>query len=551
MTAAILAAVFLWALITLPPRPAAAAGTVSDDVCRRTVAGAVHVHSTRSDGTGSVDAIADAASRAGLRFVVMTDHGDGTRPPDPPRYRSGVLVIDAVEISTKSGHYIALDMPMAPYPLGGEADAVVEDVARLGGFGVAAHPDSTKPELAWRDWSAPIDGLEWINLDSEWRDETRARLTRVAAHYFLRRGPAIASLLDRPVDTLKRWDGELARRPLVAIAGHDAHGGVLEGGGEGVGRILGIPSYDASFRAFSTRVILSREMTGTAADDARLVVDAIRHGRVFTAIDAVAGPAFVDYRATADGEHAAMGETIPFGRDARIEVRATVPDGGRIVLIRGGIEVKETSSDELSTTVGEPGAYRIEVRGRAAPGTPPVPWVVTNPIYLRGQASESVAGEPPYSIVREVPPNVRIEKDSTTTGTASASDGRLTLDYALGPGARANQYAALVLPMPQGGATANALAFDVRSSAPMRISAQLRFDALGGARWARSVYVSPSVARVVVPLQRMVSVGAAPQAPAFETASSILFVVDLTNAAPGQAGTVDISNLALARVLSK
>ena len=35
------------------------------------------------------------AARAGLKFIVFTDHGDATRTPDPPAYRSGVLCIDA------------------------------------------------------------------------------------------------------------------------------------------------------------------------------------------------------------------------------------------------------------------------------------------------------------------------------------------------------------------------------------------------------------------------------------------------------------------------
>ena len=66
---------------------------------------------------------------------------------------SGVLCIDAVEISTNAGHYIALGLGAAPYRLGGEASAVVEDVRRLGGFGIVAHPDSPRPALAWRDWT--------------------------------------------------------------------------------------------------------------------------------------------------------------------------------------------------------------------------------------------------------------------------------------------------------------------------------------------------------------------------------------------------------------
>src|SRR5262249_24937158 len=81
--------------LTVPPRrltlPAPADGTIS---------GILHVHTNRSDGSSGPDDIAAAAARAGLKFVVFTDHGDGTRTPNRPVYRSGVLCLDAVEIST-------------------------------------------------------------------------------------------------------------------------------------------------------------------------------------------------------------------------------------------------------------------------------------------------------------------------------------------------------------------------------------------------------------------------------------------------------------------
>ena len=86
------------------------------------VPGVIHVHSNRSDGRSAPDEVAAAAASAGLKFVIFTDHGDATRTPDPPTYRSGVLCIDAVEISTNGGHYLALDMPASPYPLGGETE---------------------------------------------------------------------------------------------------------------------------------------------------------------------------------------------------------------------------------------------------------------------------------------------------------------------------------------------------------------------------------------------------------------------------------------------
>ena len=64
----------------------------------------IHVHTNRSDGLSPPDQVAAAAARAGLKFLIFTDHGDATRAPDPPSYRSGVLCLDGVEISTNGGH---------------------------------------------------------------------------------------------------------------------------------------------------------------------------------------------------------------------------------------------------------------------------------------------------------------------------------------------------------------------------------------------------------------------------------------------------------------
>ncbi|HEU5142835.1 MAG TPA: CehA/McbA family metallohydrolase [Solirubrobacterales bacterium] len=547
LTAALVAAVFLFVVLTLPPRPVPAAGTVDDDLRRRTIAGAVHVHSTRSDGTGSVDEIAAAANRAGLRFVVITDHGDASRPPDPPQYRHGVLVIDAVEISTNQGHVIALDLPAAPYPLGGEARDVVEDVRRLGGFAIAAHPESSKPELRWTARDAPIDGVEWINLDSAWRDESRLRLVRAAIDYPLGPPSALASLLDRPGVTLDRWDAMTERRAVVAVAGHDAHGGVAEGGRGGWRRRLGVPSYEASFRTFALRTILPADLRGSAADDARVVVEAIKSGRTFTAIDAVATPAFIDFRAAAAGVPGLTGQTIPFAAGATVTVRATVPDGGRLVLFRGGSEVAQSTTDELTARADAPGAYRVEVRAGTAPGDPPVPWLVTNPIYLRAQpAADGEAGPQAAAFAAIDGAGAVVEKEPESEGTISKTAAGFSLAYRLRSGDRVSQYVAAALPMPQN-TDARALEFVGRSSSPMRLSVQLRFNELGGARWVRSVYLSPEPNRIVVPFAEMVPADRPSKPPQFPAASSILFVVDLTNAAPGQSGAAEISGLSLAK----
>ncbi|HEX2310051.1 MAG TPA: PHP domain-containing protein, partial [Vicinamibacterales bacterium] len=193
------------------------------DADSRTVRGSLHVHTNRSDGTGTVDDVAEAARRAGLRFVILTDHGDGTRAPAPPVYRAGVLVVDAVEISTTGGHYVALGLGRSPYRLAGEPRDVVDDVTRLGGFGVVAHPDSPKEELRWRDWTLPFEGIEWLNADSEWRNEGTLGVARALVTYWLRGPETITAGFDRPDTPFAEWDALSQYRRVIGVAGHDAH----------------------------------------------------------------------------------------------------------------------------------------------------------------------------------------------------------------------------------------------------------------------------------------------------------------------------------------
>jgi hypothetical protein len=550
VTAALVAAVFLFWLAILPPAPAVSTGALDSSLRQRTIAGAVHVHSTRSDGTADRDAIAAAAARAGLRFVVITDHGDATRAPDVPAYLHGVLMVDAVEISTNQGHYVALDVGRAPYPLGGEAATVVEDVRRLGGVGFAAHPYSGKPELQWTDWDSPIDGLEWLNFDSEWRDEPIRRLLLAALAYPLRKGPALATLLDRPSATLARWDGLASRRRLIGIAGHDAHGGwgrrTEEGGGYGV---PGIPSYEASFRTFAVRAVLNSPPSGDAQRDWRLLSEAIRAGRTFTAIDAVAGPAWIDYRATVNGVDVRMGESHLFAVPAELVCRATIPEGARMRLLKDGVEVASASSNELRFAPTEAGSYRVEVSAPRAPGSPPAPWIVTNPIYLTlpARAAEPTPRQPEFSPLLALDLPGHIEKHPSSSGRASLTAGHHQVDYELSSGARVSQFVALSIDLPPSLPEFDAVSFEARSVAPMRVSVQLRFNSAQGARWGRSVYVSNVASRFVLGVDSLRPLDGNPSRPPARSASSLLFVVDLTNAAPGAKGQFEITNLALGR----
>src|SRR5437588_319037 len=104
--AAFVAAVAVLVALTIPPRRLAL-----QPLDAETVPGILHIHTNRSDGTSGPEEIAAAAARAGLKFIVFTDHGDATRVPDPPQYRSGVLGLDAGASRSTGGvvdHWAAL-----------------------------------------------------------------------------------------------------------------------------------------------------------------------------------------------------------------------------------------------------------------------------------------------------------------------------------------------------------------------------------------------------------------------------------------------------------
>ena len=387
------AAIALFTLATLPPRQVHLESPGWQGSAYPVVRGAFHVHSLRSDGGGSLDEIAAAAARAGLQFVVLTDHGDGTRRPDRPTYREGVLCIDAVEISTSGGHFIAIDLPQAPSSIRGEPATVATEVARLGGFGIVAHPESPKPTLRWGDWSTVFGGIEWLNADSQWRNEPIGRLLRLLLQYPWRPPETMASLLDRPVDSLNRFDTLTRHRRIVALAGSDTHARVDAWRGDDDpdrAGMLNFPSYQQSFRTFAIRVELDEPLVGMATRDAAGLLRALKAGRVYTAIDALATPAPFEFSARSADLTARMGDELKINGPIALEARAAGPPGAEIALLRNGEVVLTTEAHTLRHTApAEPAVFRVEVRLPRAPGDPPVPWIVSNPIYVGG-----VAGEP-------------------------------------------------------------------------------------------------------------------------------------------------------------
>lgn len=549
--------VLLW---LLPPGSSTTAAPPAS-----TVRGAYHIHTNRSDGSGTPDDVAAAAARAGLQFIILTDHGDGTRAPDPPAYRSGVLTLDAVELNTTGGHYAALGMPAAPYPLAGSPDAVIEDVERLGGFGIAAHPGSPRPSLRWTGWDSAFDGLEWINGDSEWRDESRLPIARALATYLFRAPQSMATLLDRPDAVLAQWDRLAQQRRVIAIAATDAHArlGFSQRTDPDVSAIhLPMPGYTATFRAFSNHVVLDAPLSGQAAGDAARLISALRNGRLYSVIDALASPGGLTFSAASGPNRAEMGDHLSIVDEVQLRASVSAPRGTRIVLLKNGQRVQEVTDGILEMNGGrDPAVYRIEAYVRDGPGGPPVPWILSNAIRvgLASAAATPVVETTPGSRIParvaeadvEAGSNDRSELHATPLDPAArrlAGEPPIAWSFALSPGKPGGQFAAIRIPITGGLAAFGRVRFSVSSPKPLRAWIQLRAPVGNTERWGTTFYADSDERQVDVPLSAFRPIGVtSSDQPPLDRVDSLLFVVDTMNFLPGATGSMALAGVAFVR----
>ena len=526
------------------------------------VRGAIHIHTRRSDGTGNVDDVAAAAARARLNFIILTDHGDGMREPDTPAYRHGVLCIDAVEISTASGHLVALGLPRVPYSLGGETRDVAEDVRRLGGMAIAGHPTSARPQLQWTDWRVRLDGVEWANADSEWRDEPFHAFARTLLTYPFRRAETLATLLDRPDEALQRWDGLTMERPTVAVAGADAHARIaLTSVGDAYeNRVsLHLPGYEQIFRTFSIAVP-GVILTGDARADAGVVLDAIRRGHVFSSIDALGGPVALSFSATGSDGSVTMGEDVVMKGPMMFAVQSNAPDGATISLFRDGSPVTTVSAPRLEQVASDPGVYRVEIQWPGAPGKPPVPWIVSNPIYALSRARPTEIVAPPTG-PKQVDTRYsngpatgwHVENSARSRGALevvpAVGGTQLLLRYALGGTEDEGPFVALAMAVNEGLARYDRLIFTAQSSRPTRIRVQLRVPGgTQGRSWHRSVYIDETPRTVTVAFNDMRPLESATRGePVLADVRDVLFVVDTINTRPGVNGQLWLDDVKVGR----
>ena len=327
---------------------------------------AIHVHSTFSDGTGKVPEIVRAGRRAGVDVVLLTDHNtlEARRLGFEGWHGGDVLLLVGEEVTPRGGnHYLAFGVEKEiPWRDTSPGD-ICAAVSEAGGFGFAAHPFSAgsvrfkrATPMPWRDLEC--DGLAGIEVWSFVNDNGEAIRSLLEALRFVVAPNRF--MVGPPERNLREWDRMNAGgRRVVGIGGLDAH----QIGKRILDRWVVRPvGYARSFRQLRTHVLCEEPPTGELEHDREQVYSALRAGRSYIAVDALAPARGFAFWAEGDTLH------------------ARVPRPAELRLVGNGREVVRVTGAELEHSAAEPGPHRVEVRLHAH-GRDRT-WILSNPIHL-------------------------------------------------------------------------------------------------------------------------------------------------------------------------
>ena len=348
----------------------------------------LHMHTPYSDGEWYHAAIAQAALRAGLDCICVTDHNIWVKGPERYYEKDGrrllLLVGEEVHDQTRQPQKNHLLVYGAECELARHAanpQGLLDAAAAAGGLTFLAHPfDPPAPlfpesDLSWVNWDIDgYTGLELWNYMTSFKGllDTRANAIRYAYN------PELA--ITTPfAEILRRWDDLTASGlRVVAVGNSDAHATEYHLGG--LRRVI-FP-YEFLFRQVNTHVVSETAPTGDYDHDRALVLAALAAGRCFVAYDGAA-PAR-GFRFVANSTHgtALMGDEIV--NHSGVTLQAAAPAVANLRLLCDGAEIGHWNNQTHAShniPAGQGGVFRLEAhipfKGRLRG------WIYSNPIYVR------------------------------------------------------------------------------------------------------------------------------------------------------------------------
>jgi len=329
------------------------------------VEGVYHLHTTFSDGHEDIDTVARTAAAAGAQFLIVTDHGNpNLRSMASQAWRSGVLVLAGSELSVSRGHLVALGFDIPSTPFSQNFEAANREVQAQGGFTIIAHPYS---KVAWT-WSGSedISGIEVINGDTEVRYQFWRSLPWLPDLLFKPR-LALLEMIHDPAQSMAKWDALNATGRVYGYFATDAH--VL---------------YRPLLSYLRVHIFLKQPLSPDFDTARRQVFESLRAGKFYNAVDAAAQARGFRFWAVKNQRRIPMGSEVYVPLPVMFKIRAPYRFPKEVRLFRNGSLVFSSRKNLSIYTAKELGTYRVEVflTGNT-PLSRKVPWIVSNPIFLR------------------------------------------------------------------------------------------------------------------------------------------------------------------------
>jgi hypothetical protein len=335
--------------------------------------GVMHIHTTESDGTKTLESVVALGQQVGLDFMMFADHmGLTNREAGKEGMYGKTLVVIGYEHNDPddNNHYLVYKSPHV-YPHDWAARDYVAAARKDKAFGIVAHPIERRsrqgkyPPYPWLEWDTnEYDGLEIWNQMSEWLEKLTP-WNKLAMAFSPRK-----SIVGPTPEVLRIWDELNQKRRYAGVAGVDAHAFPYR-----VGPVtVEIFPYKVHFKSLRTHIILDEPMAEdfktasaqlyAALADCRLFVSNIRWGDANS----------FRFYAQNGAASATCGGAIDYQPGTKLLVE--LPGRATIKLVCDGATVVETNSDRLSYAVASPGLYRVEAWKRKRG------WIFSNHIRI-------------------------------------------------------------------------------------------------------------------------------------------------------------------------
>ncbi len=327
--------------------------------------GSIHIHSTYSDGSGTVEEIIKTAKEVGLDYIILTDHNTLRAKDDGNEgwYGKTALIVGA-EINDKKNknHYLAIGIEetiSTRIP----AKEYVKKVKEAEAIGFIAHPHEERssmkehPPYPWTEWKTEdFTGIEIWNHMSEWME----RLTEQNKYSSFVH--PLKTIIAPSKKTLKVWDDLNQKRRVVGIGGVDAHAHKLN--------LLGffeveVFPYKVLFKSIRTHILCEQPFKRSRkkkefAVDKKMMLDSLGTGKCFFSNYYHADAKGFRFFAQDSNTIYHMGETLKLNENIRL--RVILPNmSGTIKLIRNSRKVDEIENIDAEFRIQIPGIYRVEV----------------------------------------------------------------------------------------------------------------------------------------------------------------------------------------------